>query len=200
MKLIILITTVILAFRLSGRAEVINLKDGTKIDGEIMSEQSSVVLVKTKYGPLTINKSDIAEQQAAKSSATLKVVAPTITTVGLSTAAPAPEAPVSTAPAEDKANPTRLREYPGFTHDESDPCNNVNYIELKGKDVNTMSQREYDLFTRKDMACTQYQQNKKREDMNQNLTRAITKSVKTSSDFTTIYLILSLASLLLLLH
>ena len=93
MKLVILTTTAILAFSLSGRAEVVNLKDGTEIDGEITSEPSGVVLVKTKYGSLTINKSDIAEQQVTKSTA-----APNIAAVGLSTASPTPEAPVSTAP------------------------------------------------------------------------------------------------------
>jgi hypothetical protein len=52
MKRIILTITTVLTFNLFGRAEIINFKDGSKIDGVITSEQSGIIQVKTKYGVL----------------------------------------------------------------------------------------------------------------------------------------------------
>ena len=45
----------------TARGEIIILKDGTKIEGEITGEMNGAALVKTKYGSLTINKNDIFE-------------------------------------------------------------------------------------------------------------------------------------------
>jgi hypothetical protein len=40
---------------------------------------------------------------------------------------------------------------------ESNPCNDTLYLELKAKDVNKMTDREYEVFKTRDSACQDYQ-------------------------------------------
>ncbi|HCC47888.1 MAG TPA: hypothetical protein DEQ38_07215 [Elusimicrobia bacterium] len=47
-------------------ADTFILKDGGRLEGEVTGEMDGVVQVKTKYGPLSINRADIQEQQAAQ--------------------------------------------------------------------------------------------------------------------------------------
>ena len=87
------------------RADTFILKDGAKIEGEITGEMEGAVLVKTKYGTLTISRTDIQEQQAAPAIAPAlpeAVPAPAGAAVDVASATPAAVQP---APAE----PTRVR-------------------------------------------------------------------------------------------
>jgi antitoxin component YwqK of YwqJK toxin-antitoxin module len=76
-------------------ADTFLLKDGAKLEGEVTGEMDGTLLVKTKYGPLTINKADIMEQKPALATALPEAAAPAVAT---STASPAP-APLPAAPA-----------------------------------------------------------------------------------------------------
>ncbi len=67
------------------RADTFILKDGARIEGEITGEMDGVVLIRTKYGSLTIKRADIQEQQAAPAPA---AVAPALP-VEISSAQPA---------------------------------------------------------------------------------------------------------------
>ncbi len=68
---------------LSAYADVIILKDGTRIEGALEGEIDGVALVRTQYGALNIKKSDIVSQTKAEPAA----------------AAPAMEAPVTSTEA-----------------------------------------------------------------------------------------------------
>ncbi|MDD2805302.1 MAG: hypothetical protein PHV33_07080 [Elusimicrobiales bacterium] len=46
-------------------ADTFLLKDGGRLEGEVTGEMDGVVMVKTRYGSLNINRADIQEQQAA---------------------------------------------------------------------------------------------------------------------------------------
>ena len=74
------------------RADIFILKDGARLEGEVTGEMEGVVMVKTKYGSLTINRADIQEQQAAQPAPAPLPAAP----VEISTAQPA-QVEVSTA-------------------------------------------------------------------------------------------------------
>lgn len=54
---------------LTARADTIALRDGTKLEGSVEGEMDGVALVKTRYGTLNINKSDIVSQQAQEAPA-----------------------------------------------------------------------------------------------------------------------------------
>jgi len=60
---------------LSAYADIITLKDGTKVEGTVEGEMDGVLLIKTKYGALNINRADIASQspQAAPTASTSSV-------------------------------------------------------------------------------------------------------------------------------
>ena len=58
------------------QADTFILKDGAKLEGEVTGEMDGVLLVKTKYGPLSINKNDILEQQAAPAPAAVAPAVP----------------------------------------------------------------------------------------------------------------------------
>lgn len=51
------------------RADTFLLKDGTKLEGEVTGEMDGTTLIKTRYGSLTLNNSDIVERQAAPETA-----------------------------------------------------------------------------------------------------------------------------------
>ncbi|MEI7527316.1 MAG: hypothetical protein WCK76_00120 [Elusimicrobiota bacterium] len=78
------------------RADTFLLKDGTKIDGELAGEMDQTLLIKTRYGSLTVDKADIAQRQAAPA-------VPAQPAADL-------EAPVSTAAAETPAAAPELPE------------------------------------------------------------------------------------------
>jgi len=78
------------------QADTFIMKDGAKLDGEVTGEMDDALLVKTKYGSLTINKTDIQERQpnaapAAQPPAVPEVSASTGPAVEVSTMQPASE-------------------------------------------------------------------------------------------------------------
>ncbi|MDO8803782.1 MAG: hypothetical protein Q7R35_05075 [Elusimicrobiota bacterium] len=77
------------------QADTFILKDGARIEGEVTGEMDGVLLVKTKYGSLTINRADIQEQQAALAPAIISPAA----LIELSSAQPAAVAASTAAPA-----------------------------------------------------------------------------------------------------
>ncbi len=60
-----LLSILMLCSAVSASADTFLLKDGAKLEGEVTGEMDGAVLVKTKYGTLTIKKTDIQAQQAA---------------------------------------------------------------------------------------------------------------------------------------
>jgi antitoxin component YwqK of YwqJK toxin-antitoxin module len=124
----IFVFAVALLMPLSAYADIITLKDGTRLEGVIDGEMEGVALVRTQYGALNIKKSDIVSQVKAEQA---PVTAPppqgtpaaaTKAAVYASTtpAAPAPELPtasteavvdVSSAPLELPAAPPPAPEY-----------------------------------------------------------------------------------------
>lgn len=79
------------------RADVFILNDGGRIEGEVTGEMEGVVMVKTKYGALTINRSDIREQQAAAPAVAPAPVPAAPAVEASTTPAPAQAVPVSTS-------------------------------------------------------------------------------------------------------
>ena len=75
MKKFILMATLI-GLGAVARGELITLKDGTKITGEITGEMDGMALVKTEYGSLTINKKDILKQTSDAVVVSSAVIAP----------------------------------------------------------------------------------------------------------------------------
>ncbi len=51
------------------RADTFLLKDGSRIEGEVTGEMNGALLIRTSYGSLSINKSDVREQKAAPAAA-----------------------------------------------------------------------------------------------------------------------------------
>lgn len=77
------------------QADTFILKDGARLEGEVTGEMDGAVLLKTKYGSLTINKTDIQEQQAAPAP-----LPPALPAVPVAVSTPQPEAVApSTGPA-----------------------------------------------------------------------------------------------------
>lgn len=72
------------------QADTFLLKDGVRLEGDVTGEMGESLLVKTKYGSLTINKADVQERQPDAAPAALPAAAQ---------APAAPEAAASTAPA-----------------------------------------------------------------------------------------------------
>ena len=83
-----------------GRADTFLMKDGARLEGEVTGEMDGAVLVKTRYGALTLNKADIQERKAAEPAPALPVPASTGTTVAASTAAAVEVSTVQPAAAE----------------------------------------------------------------------------------------------------
>lgn len=48
------------------RADTFILKDGVRLEGEVTGEMDGALLVKTRYGSLTVSKADIQEQRASE--------------------------------------------------------------------------------------------------------------------------------------
>lgn len=97
------------------RAEIFLMKDGARVEGEVTGEMDGALLISTRYGSLTVNRTDISERlpsaapavqpaPAAPAAAEISTAAPAAlpAETPVSTAAPAAlpaEARISTAPA-----------------------------------------------------------------------------------------------------
>jgi len=88
----IIFSLLVTGLSLTAYADIITLKDGTRLDGVIEGEMDGVAMVKTKYGVLNIKKTDIASQNRQED------IAP-------STAAIAAEPPLAELPAEPPPAP-----------------------------------------------------------------------------------------------
>lgn len=83
------------------QADTFLMKDGVRLEGEVTGEMDGALLVKTKYGALTLNKTDIQEQTAARPAAALPAQPSSATVTAVSTA---PAVEISTAqPAAEPA-------------------------------------------------------------------------------------------------
>lgn len=71
------------------QADTFILSDGARLEGSVTGEMDGVVLVQTKYGSLTIKRTDIREQKAAQPAPAVS----TETAVAVSTALPVPAEP-----------------------------------------------------------------------------------------------------------
>ena len=88
------------------RADTFLLKDGTRLDAAVTGEMNDTLLVQTRYGSLTIKKSDIQEQTPDAAPA-----ASTETAVAVSTAQPEPEPPLLTFQTVNPSTMTRQLVY-----------------------------------------------------------------------------------------
>jgi antitoxin component YwqK of YwqJK toxin-antitoxin module len=88
----------VIPFLLSTRAnaEILTLKDGTRLEGKVEGEMDGMLLVRTKYGSLNINKADVSSTQQSSADANVST--------GPALAAIEPE----TLPAEPKPEPKRV--------------------------------------------------------------------------------------------
>lgn len=82
------------------RADTFILKDGARLEGEVTGEMDGAVLVKTRYGSLTVNKADIMERKAADPAQAAPVP---VSTAAAAAAPPAPAAELPALPAEQPA-------------------------------------------------------------------------------------------------
>ncbi|HBB67759.1 MAG TPA: hypothetical protein DCZ93_10780 [Elusimicrobia bacterium] len=93
-----LLYTILLLSPAFCQADTFILNDGAMLEGEITGEMDGALLVKTKYGSLTINKADIKEQKAAQQPApppaAPEAAVSTSAAVEISTAPPAAEPPL----------------------------------------------------------------------------------------------------------
>ncbi len=85
------------------RADTFILKDGVRLEGEVTGEMDGALLVKTRYGSLTISNGDIQERTAS-------VPAPAAPAEPSTAAATAPRAPAEQLPALPAGDPA-----PGLT-------------------------------------------------------------------------------------
>lgn len=88
-------------------ADTFILKDGARLEGEVTGEMDGVVLVKTKYGALSINRADIQEQQAAQlpQPAAPAQAAPVEVSTATAAEAPVEQISISTAQPEQLTPP-----------------------------------------------------------------------------------------------
>lgn len=92
----IIFSLLLLGLSLGAHADIITLKDGTRLEGTIEGELDGVNLVKTRYGSLNINKNDILDIGAPEITVTEPFNAST-DAVSLSSGVP-PELPDAPAP------------------------------------------------------------------------------------------------------
>lgn len=97
-----LLYSFLIALAPAASADTFVLKDGARLEGEVAGEMNGAVLIKTRYGSLTVNRADITEQKPSAPAeqpapAAAPQPAPAVSTqapaVELSTAAPAEPAP-----------------------------------------------------------------------------------------------------------
>ena len=74
----IIISFLMLGLNLAAYADIITLKDGTRLEGVIEGEMDGMAMVRTRYGVLNISKTDIASQarQDAPAASTAAVAGP----------------------------------------------------------------------------------------------------------------------------
>jgi antitoxin component YwqK of YwqJK toxin-antitoxin module len=85
--------TLLLGLAANAGADTFILKDGARLEGEVTGEMDNMVMVKTKYGALNINKADISEQKPDAAPKAPEAPVSTAATVAVSTAQPAPAEP-----------------------------------------------------------------------------------------------------------
>ncbi len=95
-----LLYSLLIAMTPAASADTFILKDGVRLEGEVTGEMDGAVLVKTKYGSLTINKNDIAEQKPSVQPAPQAQPAPAAAVQVSTPAAPAEVLASTEAPAE----------------------------------------------------------------------------------------------------
>jgi antitoxin component YwqK of YwqJK toxin-antitoxin module len=105
----IIFAALLLGLALNAKADTFLLKDGARLEGEVTGEMDGLVLVQTKYGSLSIKRTDIQEQKAAlpaPAPAVSAQAAPalsTMTAAAVSTEAAAAVSTALPAPAEAPA-------------------------------------------------------------------------------------------------
>lgn len=82
------------------RADTFILKDGVRLEGEVTGEMDGALMVKTRYGSLTINRADIQEQKASEPA---PAVPPPVSTAAAAAVSSAPAAELPAPPAEGPA-------------------------------------------------------------------------------------------------
>jgi antitoxin component YwqK of YwqJK toxin-antitoxin module len=86
-------------------ADTFILKDGGRLEGEVTGEMDGVLMIKTRYGALTVNESDIQERKAspAPQVTVSTAAAPVIKTEALPALPPSPQVLVSSPAAQEPA-------------------------------------------------------------------------------------------------
>ena len=84
----------LLGLAFNAKADTFLLKDGARLEGDVTGEMDGLVLVQTKYGSLTIKKTDIQEQKTM-----LPALAPAVSAQVAAALSTAAVVAVSTAPA-----------------------------------------------------------------------------------------------------
>lgn len=112
--------TALLALPTLANADTFFLKDGTRVEGSVTGTLNGTVLVQTKYGPLTIQLSDIQEQKISDPETGAAAAAPVPSSApAASAASPSPAAPPqastgATKPAEQPRSSTAAAPAPGL--------------------------------------------------------------------------------------
>ena len=108
------ISIILLLAAFNAHADIITLKDGTRLEGTVEGEMDGMKLIKTKYGSLNISKNDIVTIAAPEIAAPEPLKTPTAT-VAPSTAAAITEVTSTpaaiAAPAELPAEPAPAAKY-----------------------------------------------------------------------------------------
>jgi len=108
------ISIILLLAAFNAHADIITLKDGTRLEGTVEGEMDGMKLIKTKYGSLNISKDDILNI-AVPEIAAAEPVKVSMETVALSTATAIPVVPSTAAviapPAELPAEPAPAARY-----------------------------------------------------------------------------------------
>jgi hypothetical protein len=82
---------------------------------------------------------------------------------------------------------------------ELNPCQDETYLELKEKGIDNLSDREFEIFKVKDLACTRYQESQRREEVEQQNAETLEKASNTYSTILIISAVVSAISLIYLL-
>jgi hypothetical protein len=94
-----ILTILILGLAVNAGADTFVLKDGARIEGDVTGEMDGALLIKTRYGSLTVNKSDIQEQTAAQPQQPAQAPQPAIPAARSPAASTAAPVQASAAPA-----------------------------------------------------------------------------------------------------
>lgn len=80
---------------------------------------------------------------------------------------------------------------------ELNPCQDETYLELKQKGIDNLSDREFEIFKEKDLACTRYQESQRREEVEQQNAETLEKATNT---YSTILILSGVASAISLIY